>query len=330
MPNWVANKMVFENDDDLLRFVNKYCVREVYDDAGNYCGDKYGLNLSTVDEIDELDSIYLDFNKAKKMPAVLGISSGSATAACKEVVDDFQRAGVVVNLENINFLRFKRDLAKVYGSDFVLWDKKFAPLLYGAEREEVVKLIDVPEIAKEMPMTNAIFSDKKYSDYNVFSDKLSAKSFTSLSEKEFCRVFVFAMELGTMMLKSAEKYGACDWYAWSCNNWGTKWNAHDCYVCTSDHCIGFQTAWNMPDGVYVEMAAQNPDVYFEIKWADEDTGYNVGHGYNEGGNFSYDYYDDTSKDAYEVAANLWGFDLEEEGYKFSEEQNTYIYEDDEE
>ena len=39
-------------------------------------------------------------------------------------------------------------------------------------------------------------------------------------------------------------------------------------------------------------------------------------------------YEDQSKEAFELAAELWCFDLEEEGYKFDESLNTYVYVDD--
>lgn len=37
-----------------------------------------------------------------------------------------------------------------------------------------------------------------------------------------------------------------DWYVWSLNNWGTKWNACETVMPSPDTII-FQTAWNQPD-----------------------------------------------------------------------------------
>jgi Ferredoxin-like domain in Api92-like protein len=46
------------------------------------------------------------------------------------------------------------------------------------------------------------------------------------------------------------------WYAWSCDNWGTKWNAGDAKYSTEDpdHVIWFDTAWDPPVPVFEALA----------------------------------------------------------------------------
>ena len=45
-----------------------------------------------------------------------------------------------------------------------------------------------------------------------------------------------------------EKFGADDWYNWSINNWGTKWNSVDTEVEYDDSGLSyrFNTAWDAP------------------------------------------------------------------------------------
>lgn len=59
-----------------------------------------------------------------------------------------------------------------------------------------------------------------------------------------------------------------DWYQWSVENWGTKWNAYD--IEKWENIIEFQTAWSHPYPVIVAMSKRFPDVTFNIEYADED------------------------------------------------------------
>jgi hypothetical protein len=89
----------------------------------------------------------------------------------------------------------------------------------------------------------------------------------SLSEKDY--------EEGRMAIENLEAYGCKDWYSWSIQNWGTKWNAYDC---NNDDwgTISFDTAWSTPFPVMKELAGKYPDLSFEVKFADEDLGSNCG------------------------------------------------------
>ena len=75
-------------------------------------------------------------------------------------------------------------------------------------------------------------------------------------------------------LKNLEEYGTKDWYDWSIQNWGTKWNAYD----TSEEgdTIIFDTAWSTPAPVIQALSEMFPKVKFELSYADEDFGYNCG------------------------------------------------------
>lgn len=64
---------------------------------------------------------------------------------------------------------------------------------------------------------------------------------------------------------SNEEVGMCGlkvpaWYDWSCENWGTKWNACDSQYSTKDpeHVIWFDTAWSPPVSVFEALAMRFP------------------------------------------------------------------------
>ena len=68
-----------------------------------------------------------------------------------------------------------------------------------------------------------------------------------------------------------KKHGYKDWYDWSVNCWGTKWDIGECYqneIKDGVLHLAYDTAWSPPLGVYEHYLAKNDDVqltayYFE-------------------------------------------------------------------
>jgi len=107
-----------------------------------------------------------------------------------------------------------------------------------------------------------------------------------------------------------QKFGACDWYTWSNKTWGTKWNAMDTREC-NDGSIKFLTAWNTPLNVMVALSLKYPDAQFEISFADEDFGHNVGKYTLVKGELVHEYIPKGgSQDAYDLAYEV----TEDESY----------------
>lgn len=65
-----------------------------------------------------------------------------------------------------------------------------------------------------------------------------------------------------------------NWYDWQIENWGTKWNSYDHDFHSMDEEFSFDTAWSHPLPIILEMSKQNPEVTFEVMYADEDWGSN--------------------------------------------------------
>lgn len=73
------------------------------------------------------------------------------------------------------------------------------------------------------------------------------------------------------------KYGASDWYSWSCNNWGTKWDCSDADASTVDGksaTVFFNTAWSPPIPFYDALVQMGFSV--EATYTEEGMGF-AGH-----------------------------------------------------
>lgn len=130
-------------------------------------------------------------------------------------------------------------------------------------------------------------------------------------------------ELGITALQNIEKYGHQSWYGWCVEHWGTKWNAYGQEI--KDDSLEFETAWSAPISVLEALSKKFPEERIRLRWADEDTSYNVGDVVFLNGKIVEDNSPiDGSKEAYELAFALSG---SEEYYEFNEETDTYKYVD---
>ena len=82
------------------------------------------------------------------------------------------------------------------------------------------------------------------------------------------------VDFGIKYLKNMELYGAYDWYDWSIENWGTKWNSCDADWYENE--AEFTTAWDAPVPIFCALAQMFPNVEIEVCYADEDLGSNCG------------------------------------------------------
>jgi hypothetical protein len=77
-----------------------------------------------------------------------------------------------------------------------------------------------------------------------------------------------------------EKYGSEEWYHWSIENWGVKWNANTNEVIKGEDgrmMISFMTPWGIPDRFLLALSKKFPKIVFCVLFADEDYGYNCGY-----------------------------------------------------
>ena len=113
------------------------------------------------------------------------------------------------------------------------------------------------------------------------------------------------LDLFTQAIKNKRDHGHAYRYSYRRENWGTKWNAYECHLNKDLGCYIFQTAWSSVEGIILEMSSQFPDVRFLYKWADEDTGSNVGSlSISNGAVVERESFENESKEAYELAFEL--------------------------
>ena len=152
---------------------------------------------------------------------------------------------------------------------------------------------------------------------------------------------IFRGDLGT---KEREQYGKNNWYDWSYDNWGTKWNAYHALGQTSDdvlpyksaedyqkaygNILEFQTAWSNVHRVIEKLSEKFPDIQISYAWADEDTGTNVGKTvYENGKELDIDIPPDQSKEAYEMAFEILGDEPEDLCLRYDEDIGNYVYDE---
>ena len=139
-----------------------------------------------------------------------------------------------------------------------------------------------------------------------------------------------ALEKGRIYLDNIINYGAPTWYEWRVKAWGCKWEAGNQEAVSSDT-IEFTTPWSAPVPVLQALSEKFPDITISSRWADEDVGVNTGEAEFKGGEISVlTLFEVHSKEAFELAAELWGLDLAEEGFAFNEKTQTYEFHDPEE
>ena len=76
--------------------------------------------------------------------------------------------------------------------------------------------------------------------------------------------------------KWKKKYGATGWYSWSCNNWGTKWDAYAQSVNWNEEDtleIEFDTAWSPPIPWLEAVAAKYPHLDITMRYEEEGMGF---------------------------------------------------------
>jgi len=101
------------------------------------------------------------------------------------------------------------------------------------------------------------------------------------------------------------KYGYDNWYDWKYEHWGTKWNADEVYI--SDNEITFNTAWCNPQPLLVALSRKYPDIQFNIGFADEDFGHNVGtYILKDGEEIDCYFPEGGSEESYELALDIQG------------------------
>ena len=96
-------------------------------------------------------------------------------------------------------------------------------------------------------------------------------------------------------------------HQWRLDNWGTKWNSSEVY--NFDNVFAFDTAWCTPFELMLNLSKKYFDVEFNVRFSDEDFGYNVGEYTLLNGIETFvNVPNGGSKEAYEMALDIQGDD----------------------
>ena len=70
--------------------------------------------------------------------------------------------------------------------------------------------------------------------------------------------------------KERELYGRDNWYDWSIENWGTKWDINGKLIHKDKECLQyeFDSAWSPPIEWLKKVSKVFPDLYFELEYSE--------------------------------------------------------------
>jgi len=149
-------------------------------------------------------------------------------------------------------------------------DELFA-FIKGENHIDFEKIIPLPEELKGTCSPTRIVSQEEYNEWIRKRDNNELTQY----ERESKPI------TQTMSNDFKRKYGYDNWYDWKCNVWNTKWNAY--YQRREGNTIFFDTAWSTPHPIFQKLSEIFPQVTINVKFADEDFGYNCGnYVYEEG------------------------------------------------
>jgi hypothetical protein len=120
---------------------------------------------------------------------------------------------------------------------------------------------------------------------------------------------------GNLGVKERRKFGKNNWYDWSVDNWGTKWNAYGYdgteYGSYTPGTISFLTAWAAPHPVIRKLSALYHELEITHEWANEDYGSDCGRIVYRGGEQYEEYYPEYAEDILDFVSNIFGIEKEE-------------------
>ncbi len=255
------------------------------------CDDERRAEILGQIQNDDLGPGRIDFNKLIPMPKSLDMTSGSA-----------ERVAINAYLTAVN------PLTPDYGKE-----KFLQP-----EFQELTEKLDAMRIIGSYKVNLTEEEMQKSAEQMRWGEGMEDMSASEILAK--------AIGDGQQYVANALEHGATTWYGWCNREWGTKWNAYDIEQRGDD--LVFSTAWACPEPVIQALAEKYPDVCIQHSWADEDLGFNVGEAaYRDGEQVEENLPEPGSREAYELAAGIWQYDLAELGFALTEDDGSYTYKD---
>lgn len=141
----------------------------------------------------------------------------------------------------------------------------------GENEDQFIDFNTFVAIPKELQGTISPMTIISQKEYDIQEEKIATDNLTE-NERNWGISRGLTRELSN---EYKEKFGADNWYDWQTSNWGTKWNAYE-QVEHDENELEFNTAWSTPLQAIEHLSKKYPQVEFQVRYADEDFGYNVG------------------------------------------------------
>lgn len=178
-------------------------------------------DCKTVAQLMKSKNSEFDFNNIIPMPPYLGNIPGFGTAQhVRALAYAFSKGKTVTEREMESAIKKAypqiKDVAKTPALDS-LFTQGRKP--YVLSQDDVVKLTRIADSHNYK---------EEIANYKPF-DNESAKTYDDYAE---------------LVKRAVFETGSFDWYSWSCEHWGTKWNAHNVQIDIPAKRIYWETAWS--------------------------------------------------------------------------------------
>lgn len=149
-------------------------------------------------------------------------------------------------------------------------EKAIAYVMSKKEPDEFFKLKTLLEKTKDDYYENL---------WNKYKNAFSIEKLKELEKKAICYVpaeteralgIKTLEEFGNLCLNNISQYGYVSWYDWSCDNWGTKWDALESKGTPEEGELTFFTAWCEPKNVIEKLLEKHKTR--KIEWQYEEEG----------------------------------------------------------
>jgi hypothetical protein len=173
----------------------------------------------------------------------------------------------------------------------------------GEREDQYIDFNKIAPIPKELEGTRSPTLIISQEEYDKQEERIAKGDLTE-GEKNFGVSRGITKEMHDDFI---ERFGYADWYGWQLNAWGTKWNASSVYWNDDNDFVSFNTAWSTPFALLTKLSEKYPEARFEVEYADEDFGYNVGTYTLVGGvEIEENVPEGGTREAYEMAINIQG------------------------
>lgn len=181
---------------------------------------------------------------------------------------------------------------------------------YFGEEKDKIDIFEFNKIKELLEGKILIFKN-----YNIEKEKIEKLI------KKYNNNFDELIELGKIQIANIKKFNALNWYDWSINNWGSKWNCYNTVFDYESNILTFETPWDPAIPIFLNLTKQK-NTRMALLYADEDIGVHTGYVLANNGKIDYKgKFNDLSIDAYKLAFDLWNCG---DDYIFDNIKNTYV------